>query len=91
MLYNPEAWPSRAKSPSHKGQLPGWATEFAVGDSFIGRLLERHSPTMLIAVVFDDHNEHAEDERKEDSDDGEDTAVVEAVGLCWVFGHERAL
>ena len=42
-------------------------------------------------MVFDDHDEYAEDEREEDGDDGEDAAVVEAVGLCWVFRHQRAL
>jgi len=54
-------------------------------------LTTHHSPTTLIPVVFDDHDHHAEDEGEEDGDDGEYRAVVEAVGLCGVFRHQRAL
>jgi len=42
------------------------------------------TPT-LIAVIFDDHHQHAEDKGEEDGDDGEYAAVVEPVGFCGVL------
>jgi hypothetical protein len=42
---------------------------------------------LLIPMVFDDHDQHAEDEGEEDGDDGKYTAVIEAVRFCGVFRH----
>lgn len=43
--------------------------------------------TLLIPMILDDHDQHAEDKGEEDGDNGEDAAVVEPVRLCGVFGH----
>lgn len=45
----------------------------------------------LVAVVFDDHDQHAEYKCQEYGDQGKDAAVVEPIRLRWVFGKQRAL